>query len=219
MEYNSIKNKLTKENIIGEGKEIVSYKIDNNIIKIFHKDRKSGLDIISREGLEKLTRLNLNCFNTPKELIYENGQVVGYIEDYIEDNFLNKELLKDNLDLLYEDIITLSENGFIINDIQYNYLSNNKTFKFIDMTSYNYFNINNIKSEIGKETIKKKIINDNINTINIFLIGLFEYDAFHKGEHFELTKTNKAVMFNLEKCNNIYYGEYLKQNNNRGRKK
>ena len=213
MEYKEIKNYLNNNNYLSSGKEVEVYKINNKVVKIFHKERKSDLERISAEGLERLTRLKLHCFNTPQVIIYDNNKVVGYTEDYIEDNYLNKELLRNNLELLYEDIINLSKNGFIINDIQYNYLSNNKDFKFIDMTSYNYYNIDNIRSEIGKKTILKKILNDNINTINIFLIGLLEYDAYHKGEHYELTKTNKAVVFNLENCKNLYYGEYIKQQN------
>ncbi len=185
MEYNNIYNQLEEENTIGIGKEVTAYKINNRVIKIFHKDRKSNLNLINIDGLIKLTTLNLHCFNNPKELIYDNNKVVGYVEDYIEDNYLNIELLKNNLDLLYEDIISLSNNGLIISDIQYNYLSNNKDFKFNDMTSYGYLNLDKIKSEFGKKVMSDKIYKENINTINIFLIGLFEFNAYHKGEHYE----------------------------------
>ena len=218
MEYKDIKNKINKNNYINAGKEVEVYKVNDNVIKIFHKDRKSGLEFISEDGLKKLTKLKLNCFNNPKELIYDNDKIVGYTEDYIEDNYLNIELLKNNLDLLYEDILTLSQNGFIINDLQYNYLSNNNTFKFIDMTSYNYINVDNIKSEVGKEFMLDKILKDNINTVNIVLIGLIDLGAYRKNREYELTKTNKAVMFNMENCKDIYYGEYLKKQNSKTRR-
>ena len=211
MEYKDIKNIINKNNYINAGKEVEVYKVNDNVIKIFHKDRKSGLEFISEDGLKKLTKLKLNCFNNPKELIYDNDKIVGYTEDYIEDNYLNIELLRNNLDLLYEDILTLSNNGFIINDLQYNYLSNNNTFKFIDMTSYKYINVDNIKSEVGKNFMLDKILKDNINTVNIVLIGLLDLGAYRKNSEYELTKTNKAVMFNRENCKDIYYGDYLKQ--------
>lgn len=218
MKYKDIKNILNNNYYLDVGKEVEVYRINDIVIKIFHKDRKSGLELISENGLKKLTKLKLNCFNSPKELIYDNNRIVGYIEEYIEDNYLNLELLKNNLDLLYEDILTLSNNGFIINDLQYNYLSNNNTFKFIDMTSYKYINIDNIKSDTAKEFMLNKILKDNIKTINIFLIGLLEYNAYRKDSEYELTKTNKAVMFNMEKCKDIYYGEYLKKQNSKTRR-
>ena len=211
MEYIKIIKDLQKENIIGTGKEITAYKIDNQVIKIFHKDRLSSLKLIKQDGLKKLTTLTLNCFNKPNELIYNKDKIVGYTENYIKDDYLNLEFLKDNLDQLHEDMITLSNNGFTISDIQYNYLSNDSTFKFIDMTSYEYIDIDRIKSNVGKKIILDKIYKDNIRTMNIFLIGLFEYNAYRKGEHYELTKTNKAVMFNNEYCHDRFYGEYLKQ--------
>ena len=211
MKYKDIKNILNNNNYLGAGKEVEAYKINDIVIKIFHKDRKSGLELISENGLKKLTKLKFNCFNSPKELIYENNRIVGYIEEYIEDNYLNLELLKNNLDLLYEDVVNLSKNGFIINDLQYNYLSNNNTFKFIDMTSYKYINVDNIKSEVGKNFMLDKILKDNINTVNILLIGLIDLGAYRKNNEYELTKTNKAVMFNRENCKDIYYGDYLKQ--------
>ena len=218
MEYKDIKNIINKNNYINAGKEVEVYKVNDNVIKIFHKDRKSGLEFISEDGLKKLTKLKLNCFNNPKELIYDNDKIVGYTEDYIEDNYLNIELLRNNLDLLYEDILTLSNNGFIINDLQYNYLSNNNTFKFIDMTSYKYINVDNIKSEVGKNFMLDKILKDNINTVNIVLIGLLDLGAYRKNSEYELTKTNKAVMFNRENCKDIYYGEYLKKQNSKTRR-
>ena len=171
--------------------------------------------MISPQGLIKLTKLQLNCFNNPQELIYDNNQVVGYIEDYIEDKDLNLEILKEYLDLLHEDIITLSKNGIIIGDIQYNYLSNKNEFKLNDMTSYKYINIDKIKNESNKEFMIEKIYQDNINTINIFLIGILKYGAYRKGKQYELTKTNQAVMFNLKNCKGIFYGDYLKKNNSK----
>ena len=217
MELDKVIKNLKPDSIIGSGKEITAYKNSNQVIKIFHKDRLSGLNLINFDGLKRLTTLNLNCFNNPKELIYKDNELVGYTEEYIEDTEINIEALKKNLDLLHEDIITLSNNGLIIGDIQYNYLSNNNTFKFTDMTSYSYINVDKIKSDTGKKFMLEKIYKDNINTINIFLIGLLEYGAYKKGEHYELTKTNKAVMFNNEYCQDIFYGDYLKQRNHKKR--
>ena len=217
MELDKVIKNLKPDSIIGSGKEITAYKNNNQVIKIFHKDRLSGLNLINFDGLKRLTTLNLNCFNNPKELIYKDNELVGYTEEYIEDTEINIEVLKKNLDLLHEDIITLSNNGLIIGDIQYNYLSNNNTFKFTDMTSYSYINVDKIKSDTGKKFMLEKIYKDNINIINIFLIGLLEYGAYKKGEHYELTKTNKAVMFNNEYCQDIFYGDYLKQRNHKTR--
>ena len=46
--------------------------------------------------------------------------------------------------------------------------------------------------------------------MNIFLIGLLEFDAFHKGAKSEYRKIYLANEYRLENCNNCFYGDYIK---------
>ena len=69
---------------------------------------------------------------------------MGYTEEKlkIEDvNNLSLEVLEE----IKEDIITLSYNGFKLEDIFYNYTSDSN-FKFFDLTSFSY--VNSSKKEL-----------------------------------------------------------------------
>ena len=51
--------------------------------------------------------------------------------------------------------------------------------------------------------------------MNNFLIGLLNFDAFKKGEHNEYTKIYLANEYRLENCNGIFYGDFIKESNNK----
>ncbi len=71
----SIKDKLNIDNYISEGKEVKCYRDNNEVIKIFHKERKSTLDMINEEGFRKLSGLQLKHFNKPIRLIYDGDKL------------------------------------------------------------------------------------------------------------------------------------------------
>lgn len=164
---------INNKTLIDEGKEGKTYKVFNNVIKIFHKERKSTLPRISDEGLRKLTKLSLTCFNNPTELITDNGNIIGTIEDYLNEEELTKENIAISLDDLHKDIKILSDNGFTIEDLYYNYTCSNGKLKFFDMTSYQYINT---RVPFMLENIYKK----NLTTINTFLTGYLMFGAFRK---------------------------------------
>ena len=210
IEYSNIDKYLTKNNFLDEGEEVSVYRLNDKVIKIFHLERVSSIEKISCEGLEKLITLNLKCFNNPQELIYKDGEIVGYTEEYIEEDSFSPNSLLNSLDDIYNDITLLSRNGFVIQDLYYNYVSNEKKFKFIDMTSYKYYKTNN-------EFLLNKILRDNINTVNIFIIGILYFDAFRKGAKNERTKILEAVMFNEEKCKDVFCGDYIRKSKIKGK--
>ena len=210
IEYSNIDKYLTKNNFLDEGEEVSVYRLNDKVIKIFHLERLSSIEKISCEGLEKLITLNLKCFNNPQELICEDGEIVGYTEEYIEEDSFSPNSLLNSLDDIYNDITLLSRNGFVIQDLYYNYVSNEKKFKFIDMTSYKYYKTNN-------EFLLNKILRDNINTVNIFIIGILYFDAFRKGAKNERTKILEAVMFNEEKCKDVFCGDYIRKSKIKGK--
>lgn len=199
-------NKLDIKNIkldkkIGEGKESICYDYGDKVIKIFKEHRTSPFKRISDEGLIKLSTLDLKHFNKPIDIIYDNGNVIGYTEEKlkIEDvNNINLEVLEE----IKEDIITLSYSGFKIEDVFYNYTTSNN-FKFYDLTSFVY--INSTKKELHDMYYKK-----NIMTINTFLVGFLMYDAYRHNSKYEIKKTYKATEFINENLGNEYYGDYLK---------
>ena len=185
---------------IGEGKESICYDYGDKVIKIFKEHRTSPFKRISDEGLIKLSTLDLKHFNKPIDIIYDNGNVIGYTEEKlkIEDvNNINLEVLEE----IKEDIITLSYSGFKIEDIFYNYTTSNN-FKFYDLTSFVY--INSTKKELHDMYYKK-----NMMTINTFLVGFLMYDAYRHGSKYEIKKTYKATEFINENLGNEYYGDYL----------
>ena len=192
--------KLDKK--IGEGKESICYDYGDKVIKIFKENRTSPFKRISDEGLIKLSTLDLKHFNKPIDIIYDNGNVIGYTEEKlkIEDvNNINLEVLEE----IKEDIITLSYSGFKIEDIFYNYTSDSN-FRFFDLTSFSY--VNSSKKELLDFYYQK-----NIMIINTFLVGLLLFGAYKHGSSIEITKTFKANEFINDNLNGEYYGDYLKE--------
>lgn len=209
MKYIDIKEKLL--NKISSGKEVDCYEIDNYIVKVFKENRESTLKRMSDEGLEKLSKLNLKHFNLPKEYIHdENKNIVGYIEDKLEIKDYDKEYdlnyFLENLQELKQDIIVLSDNGYKMEDIMYNYTFNKGNITFFDLTSYEYMNVKN-------DYLKQYFYKNNIKMINTFLIGLTMFDAFKHGEKNELKKIYLANEYILKNSITDFIGDYIKNNN------
>ena len=208
MKYIDIKDKLN--NKISFGKEVDCFELNNKIIKIFKETRQSPLKKMSDEGLEKLSKLNLKHFNLPKEYIYdENNNIVGYVEDKLQiENYNTKfdqNYFLENLDELKDDIRILSDNGYKLEDIMYNYTFNNGNIIFFDLTSYEYINVKN-------DFLKEYIYKNNIKMINTFLVGLTMFDAFKHGEKNELKKIYLSNKYIIENSISDYFGDYIKNN-------
>lgn len=201
--YSDIDTFIIDNNKIGSGKEVDVYRYDSKVIKIFHKDRKSPIKRISDIGLEKLTTLDLDNFNTPIDLIILDGTIIGYTEKYLEEDKI--DFSKINFSGIKDDIYTLSQNGFCLDDIYYNYIFTSNGFYFNDMTSYTYINTN-------EEFLKNRFYKKNMNIINRFFIGLIEFSAFRKGGSNEYTKMYLANMYFLKYCSDTYYGDIYSQN-------
>ena len=199
--YNEISNYIVNSNKIGEGKEVSVYRYYDKVIKIFHNDRKTPIKRISDQGLIKLTELSLNCFNNPIDLIYDNENIIGYTEKYLEEKETSFD--KIDFDLIKQDLYTLSENGFCIEDLFYNYIFTADKLVFNDLTCYSY-----LKTDV--EFLKNQNLKKNTLIMNNFLIGLIEFDAFKKGETSEYTKIYLANEYRLEKCGDSFYGDYIK---------
>ena len=204
IQYSEISNYIKDDNKLGEGKEASVYYYLDKVIKIFHTDRKTSIKRISDTGLIKLTELPLLCFNTPIDLIYDKDILVGYTEKYLEE----KENNFDNIDYdsIKQDLYTLSENGFCIEDLFYNYIFTEDKLYFTDLTCYSY-----IKTDV--EFLKIQNLKRNITTMNNFLIGLTLFDAFQKGMSNEYTKIYLANEYRLENCSDMFYGDFIKKEN------
>ena len=202
MELVEIEEFIKETNLLGQGSEVSVYNYGDQVIKIFHKDRKTAIERISNEGLVKLTTLNLTTFNTPTDIIYDNGQIVGYIERKLKDEEL--DLSKIDYEKLHEDIITLSNNGYRLQDFYYNYMISDDNFYFTDLTCFMY-------QDVKVDFLKQKFYKENIKEINRFLVGLHEFNAYRKGEEPSITRT---YLINEYISNNRiveYYGDRLKE--------
>lgn len=201
-EYVQIGNKL------GEGKEVNVYSYHDKVIKIFHGERKTTIPRISEEGLLKLSKIPLNCFNKPIDIIYENGVVVGYTEKFLKEDEINFDCIR--FDIIKQDVKILSENGFMIDDLFYNYIFTSECLYFCDLTCYHYVNTTEL-------FLKNYFLKKNLEIMNTFLIGLIEFDAFRNGEKKEYTKIYLANQYRLENCSDIFYGDFIQKRNNKGK--
>lgn len=202
IDYSEIKEYINEENIVGGGKEVTVYDYGDKVIKIFANKRTSPYQLISIDGLIKLNSLPLQYFNKPDELIIKDGVVIGYTEDKL----MKSELDKDNIDYegIKADIIVLSDNGFKIQDLYYNYIIHDGEFHFIDLTSYLYIPTN-------EEFVKRSFYKHNIKEMNIFLIGYLHFGSFQTNEGYEFTKIYKANEYRLKNCKDSFYGDNKKQ--------
>lgn len=199
--YNEISNFILDNNKIGSGKEVNVYLYGDKVIKLFYNERKTSIKRISDLGLIKLSELDLKCFNTPIDIIYDNGSIVGYTERYLEEKEI--DFNKINYDLIKEDLYTLSNNGFCIEDLFYNYIFTDDKLVFNDLTCYSY-----LKTDV--EFLKSQNLKKNILVMNNFLIGLIEFDAFRKGAVYEYTKIYLANEYRINNCGDMFYGDFIK---------
>lgn len=204
IEYFAISKYITDDNKLGEGKECIVYYYGDKVIKLFHQQRKTTIPMISVQGINLLVDLKLNCFNTPIDIIYQDNVIVGYTEKFLEEKEINFDLIDYND--IKNDIIILSENGFSIEDLFYNYVFTDEKLYFFDLTCYKY-----IKTDV--DFLKRKILKNNIIIMNNFLIGLIHFDAFRKGMKNEYTKIYLANEYRLSHCEDIFYGDYINPEN------
>lgn len=201
--YENIEQYIREDNILGAGKEVTAYNYEDKVIKLFSNNRTSPYKLISINGIEKLSTLPLKYFNKPQDLVIKDDMVIGYTENKL----LESELDRDSIDYegIKEDIIILSDNGFKIQDLYYNYIVHDNHFYFIDLTSYMY-----VPTE--EEFLKKNFYNNNIKEMNIFLIGYLHFDAFQDANNvYEFTKIYKANEYRLKNCNDSFYGDIKNQ--------
>lgn len=201
--YENIEQYIREDNILGAGKEVTAYNYEDKVIKLFSNNRTSPYKLISINGIEKLSTLPLKYFNKPQDLVIKDDMVIGYTENKL----LESELDRDSIDYkgIKEDIILLSDNGFKIQDLYYNYIIHDNHFYFIDLTSYLY-----IPTEV--DFLKKNFYNHNIKEMNIFLIGYLLFNAFQdKSNGYEFTKIYKANEYLIQNCGDNFYGDIKNQ--------
>ena len=183
---------------ISIGNEVTIYKyIDDKVLKIFNDDSKSALGRLNEEGIIRLSELDLKTFNKPQDIIFEGLNIRGYTENYLKETELDKN--KIDFKAIKEDVKLLSENGFRIGNISYNYIPTNDGFYFTDLTCLSY-------SQVVNSKLKDMYCKQNIDTINKFLIGLLEFNRYRKDE---LTKVNQYCIDNHI---DGFYGDYLDEN-------
>lgn len=201
--YSEIKEYVCDSNKLSEGKEVNVYYFGDKVVKIFHNDRKTIIKRISDEGLIRLRELPLQCFNKPIDIIYEDGRIAGYTEKYLKEKDISFD--KINFDLIKQDLSVLSDNGFCIEDLFYNYIFTEEGLMFNDMTCYSY-----LKTDVP--FLKQQNLKKNIMIMNNFLIGLLEFEAFRKGSSNEYTKMYLANEYRINNCGDSFYGDIIKEN-------
>lgn len=207
----TINLELNKMIIIGEGKEGVVYKYNNNeCIKIFNGNRNNGqLLKINEEKFKLFTELKTDRIILPSNLLYDiNNQIVGYLMKYINDRFdidyirnKNISFITSELKDLKKDIEILNDNDILINDLKPSHLLYNNGFYLIDSSLYSNYQYD-------------KVLNYNAIERNIFLVnGFLTSILLRQGkdsEDFNLDfKDMPDSYFKSNKINITYLAEIL----------
>ena len=171
---------MKKDKKIGEGKEVDAYVVGNQVVK-FYKPYCNKTRLTSKD-VERLRKISTSRILLPTASMYDKkGNLRGYKMDYIEnlgeESFflLPKAQIKEELKKIKEDVLNLSDNGVILDDLHgLNTVYNNGIY-FIDPGSYKF-----VKDNALTENDKIKCYGVNIDRINEFLIS--------SSSHFSLVK-------------------------------
>ena len=202
LDKSTIEKYLCDDYFLGSGKEVNAYRYNDLVIKIFNEDKTSPFVSLSEDAILKLASLPLKCFNKPIDIIVYGDKMVGYTEKYLEECMTGDSVIYDSLRDIKDDITVLSQNGFVINDLFYNYALVNDKIVFYDMTSYNYVNTN-------VSFLLDKFFKQNIDVMNTFLVGYLYFDAFRKGSRNEYTKIYNAQEYIRCNLNGEFFSETL----------
>lgn len=165
MEY-SLENKkinLNKANIIGYGKTGNVYKYKNLALKIF-PNGNIPYGLMDGETCHDLGNINTNSILLPKNIVYYKKKVFsGYSLKPLNDNKnrniakMDKDIFVGNVELLEEDILTLSNKGVLLDGILPEnvifsdriYLTDPSKYSFVDKRfSSGLYDLNNYQMHL-----------------------------------------------------------------------
>ena len=162
---------MKKDKKIGEGQEVDAYVVGDQVVK-FYKPycKKTRLSLNAIERLKKIStsRILLPTASMLDKKRNLRSYKMDYVENLGEDSFLllPSEKRKEELKKLKEDVLNLSDNGVILEDLhQLNTVYNNGIY-FIDPGSYKF-----VKDDTPTENDKIQCYGINIDRINEFLIS------------------------------------------------
>ena len=175
--------KEPKIKLLGSGTQGQCYhdRSNNKVYKIFNVffDVEDKIDYNSDDIL-KFSKVLNNTYIWASDVIAVNNEVIGYVTPYINGinlcriNPLNIDMIKlfHNLENVYKDNITISQNGIVAYDVMYNILYGKKGINIIDTDEYNFNYFGRSYEEI------LKINNRNINyAFKVFLVDNY-FDEF-----------------------------------------
>lgn len=145
---------LKRLDYIGAGSQAVVYlnKKSGKVFKVFHQffeeDEEDFFSRYSSNDFLRFSNIENKSFIWPSSVIIVEGEVVGYIRDYVnakplcEINPLNISLdkLSKSIPVIQKDIEIISEAGIKTYDMMYNTLYGSSGFKVIDHEDYAFSN-------------------------------------------------------------------------------
>lgn len=135
---------MKKDKLLGEGLEATVYQIDDKAVKFF-KQYPGKKIILTKDSVEKMKNIHTKRILLPTDALLDKkhnlrGYKMDYVEDLGKDSYfsLNKDKLKEENELLREDIELLSDNKILVEDL----LSTNTVYHnglyLIDPGSYQF---------------------------------------------------------------------------------
>ncbi len=163
-----------ENNKIGEGYEGKIYLVDNKAIKIYKSYcNKERLD--KEEGIY-LSKIYTKRILTPNDVLGdENYHIKGFVSTYIEnlgiENILNisSYTLKEELDILKEDIVLLSEYSVVLYDLLLKNAVFNNGIYLVDYGSFQIFRENKNVYKLNIERLNNFILFQFLGAVNYYL--------------------------------------------------
>ena len=142
-EINNKKDYIKGSRFIGIGTTAVCFKRKDGRVFKLYIDTPNTYHLFQSDMIERLSNIN-NIMNDtyigPKEVLVQDGKVIGYLYPYIGANtlkYINRNIsidqLFNSLDKLIEDTIDISNKGFMLFDVHYKNILFDNRFYVIDL--------------------------------------------------------------------------------------
>lgn len=173
---------------IGIGTSAVCFLMrDGNIIKIYRESflkKELFYNYDMKEHLTSINLLNNDSYIGPHELLIKDDKVVAYIYPFVKakvikkiDNNLQSENILKGYDKIYKDTKTISNQGFLLNDLHYKNILFNGNYYIIDLDKGKFL------EQEYTDIFRKNITNINKIIINsIFGLKKIESLEFYDSE-------------------------------------
>lgn len=171
--------RIHRKNLLGCGSQGECYLVGNRVYKYFWQfidEEYFDNTVFNKKDILQFSNIKNDTYIWPTDVITVDGDVVGYITDYVDAKSLfqmspinvNLDTFVSDIERADKDIREISNNGVYTYDVAYNILYGNDGFKVIDTMEY-------VNSDKGFDELYRHNLKTFLYECRMFLIdGYFD---------------------------------------------